>query len=191
MTQPAVTEQQTTLYCYKHPDRETLLRCGKCDRPICTKCLVRHPVGIRCQECAQVRKDPLTNLTPTQYGLAFVCALTGGIIGGFIAPFLGILFAFFIGPAIGAAIAEFVRRVIGYKRGLVLQIIVGVCIVLGVIMAQTLALWLPLLNPEAATERLPARVVNASTLIQLAIASVLRNIVYIIFAIGGALARLR
>jgi hypothetical protein len=153
--------------------------------------MVRHPVGIRCKECAQVRKDPLTVMTPTQYGLAFVCALAGGIVGGFIAPFLGFLFAFFIGPAIGAGIAEFVGRVIGYKRGLVLQTIVGVCIVLGVVIAQTLTLWLPLLNASSPPAALPTRLLSTDTLIQFAIAGVLRNIIYIIFAIGGALARLR
>ena len=23
-------------YCYNHPDRETMLRCNRCERPICT-----------------------------------------------------------------------------------------------------------------------------------------------------------
>ncbi|MCA1553257.1 MAG: hypothetical protein LC737_02640 [Chloroflexi bacterium] len=79
------------LHCANHSDRETLIRCGRCDKPICAQCQVRHPVGIRCKECAQVRKDPLTHLTPTQYVLAFVSALGASIVGGFIAPFLGIL----------------------------------------------------------------------------------------------------
>lgn len=40
-------------YCYRHPDRETLLGCGSCERPICTSCLVETPVGMRCPECAR------------------------------------------------------------------------------------------------------------------------------------------
>lgn len=39
-------------YCYRHPDRETLLSCSVCERPICTQCMNPAPVGIRCPECA-------------------------------------------------------------------------------------------------------------------------------------------
>jgi len=41
-----------THYCYRHPDRETLLSCSQCERPICTACMSPAPVGIRCPECA-------------------------------------------------------------------------------------------------------------------------------------------
>lgn len=186
MSQPTIeqTDQQTseptTLYCANHPDRETLIRCGRCGKPICLQCQVRHPVGVRCKECAQIRKDPLTVLTPTQYALAFVSALGASIVGGFIAPFLGILFAFFIGPVIGGMIAELVGRVIGYKRGLPLQLIVGMCIVLGVVIAQAIRI--------VATSRGP---LNLDALIGIAIAALINSVVYIIFAIGGAIARLR
>lgn len=190
MTQPDRTPtvqpaaEPTTLYCANHPERETLIRCGRCGKPICLQCRVRHPVGIRCKECAQIRKDPLTSLTPPQYGLAFVSALGASIVGGFIAPYLGLLFAFFIGPLIGGGIAEFVGRVIGYKRGLPLTILVSVCIVLGVIIAQLIAV--------LASGRLPlAAAFSLNTLATVALSSVLPSIVYIIFAIGGAVARLR
>jgi membrane associated rhomboid family serine protease len=38
--------------CYRHPDRETLVRCSRCERPICTECMRPAPVGIQCPECA-------------------------------------------------------------------------------------------------------------------------------------------
>ena len=41
-----------TMYCARHPKVETLLRCGRCDTPICPKCMVHAGVGIRCPECA-------------------------------------------------------------------------------------------------------------------------------------------
>ena len=182
VSEPA-TAQPGPLYCYRHPDRETLIRCGRCDRPICLQCQVRHPVGVRCRDCAQIRKDPLTHLTPVQYVLAFGAALGASIVGGFIAPFLGILFAFFVGPIIGGAIAEFVGRVIGYKRGLPLQILVAVCIVLGVFIAQVI---------RVVAAGGPARsVLTVEGLIAIGIVGMFPSIVYIIFAIGGAIARLR
>lgn len=39
------------MHCANHPDVETELACGRCNRPICTRCLTHTEVGIRCQEC--------------------------------------------------------------------------------------------------------------------------------------------
>jgi membrane associated rhomboid family serine protease len=39
-----------TLYCYRHPDRETMVSCSECGRGICTDCMVFAPVGIRCPD---------------------------------------------------------------------------------------------------------------------------------------------
>ncbi|MBD0736241.1 rhomboid family intramembrane serine protease [Streptomyces sp. CBMA29] len=37
--------------CYRHPDRETGIRCTRCDRPICPECMVNASVGFQCPEC--------------------------------------------------------------------------------------------------------------------------------------------
>ena len=42
-----------TLFCANHPDRETSLRCNRCEKPICSKCAVRTPTGYRCKECVR------------------------------------------------------------------------------------------------------------------------------------------
>lgn len=39
--------------CYRHPDRETWLRCTRCDRPICPDCMRVASVGQHCVECVQ------------------------------------------------------------------------------------------------------------------------------------------
>jgi membrane associated rhomboid family serine protease len=39
--------------CYRHPKRETLVRCSRCDRYICTDCMREAPVGQRCPECVK------------------------------------------------------------------------------------------------------------------------------------------
>lgn len=54
MTFPPPDDGIQTERCYRHPDRETLLHCGSCERPICTDCTVITPVGARCHECAGV-----------------------------------------------------------------------------------------------------------------------------------------
>ena len=37
--------------CYRHPDRETYIRCQRCDRPICPDCMRSAAVGFQCPSC--------------------------------------------------------------------------------------------------------------------------------------------
>ena len=37
--------------CYRHPDRETYIRCTRCERPICPDCMTSAAVGFQCPEC--------------------------------------------------------------------------------------------------------------------------------------------
>ncbi len=39
--------------CYRHPGRETNIRCVRCGRPICADCMVDAPVGFQCPECVR------------------------------------------------------------------------------------------------------------------------------------------
>ncbi|MFJ8541642.1 rhomboid family intramembrane serine protease [Streptomyces sp. NPDC093586] len=39
--------------CYRHPDRETGIRCTRCERPICPDCMVNASVGFHCPDCAR------------------------------------------------------------------------------------------------------------------------------------------
>lgn len=42
-------------FCYKHSKEPTRVTCGRCERPICPKCLVVGPAGVRCKVCAKGR----------------------------------------------------------------------------------------------------------------------------------------
>jgi len=121
--------------CAAHPNIETNLRCGKCGKPICPKCLVQTPVGARCRDCARLYKLPTYNVSlkfylravGTALGMAIVCGVTWWVIGTFL-PFylLNLLLAAGAGYAIGEVIGISVNR----KRGTGLAVVAGIAMVL-------------------------------------------------------------
>jgi hypothetical protein len=128
---------EEAVYCARHPDVETYLRCGKCDTPICPRCLVQTPVGARCRDCANISRLPTFNVTPEYFARGMVAAGVSGAIVGVIwavltgGAGLGLFFAIFLGLGVGWAVSESVSRATNGKRGLGLQI----CAILGVAMA--------------------------------------------------------
>jgi membrane associated rhomboid family serine protease len=72
--------------CYRHPNRETGVRCSNCGRPICTDCMTATPVGMRCPECARQRQRVRTVRSTTEEPV-----LTYVLIGVNVAVALGTL----------------------------------------------------------------------------------------------------
>jgi membrane associated rhomboid family serine protease len=72
--------------CYRHPGRETGVRCSNCGRPICPDCMTTTPVGMRCPECARQSTRARTTSSVTEPVLTYV------LIGINVLVFLGEMF---------------------------------------------------------------------------------------------------
>lgn len=134
-----VVEEAYELACYRHPDRSTSLRCYTCNKPICTQCAVKTPVGYRCPDCVRELEDKIFEATPRDYLLVpavlFPLSL---IIGYLVIRFAGggiflLLFMFAIAGGIGNWIGRVGHRVAGRRRGRYLPIIAAACVALGIL----------------------------------------------------------
>jgi hypothetical protein len=116
--------------CARHPDIETNLRCGKCEQPICPKCLVQTPVGARCPQCAALKKLPVFEVSKFFYIRAIVAGLFSAAGLGFVWPYIPIsgFLLFFIALAVGYIIGEAISLSVNRKRGPGLQAIAGVSV---------------------------------------------------------------
>ena len=70
MTDPYSVETTPKLNCYNHPQRETMLRCNRCERPICSECAVLTPTGYRCKECIRGQQKTFDTSRPLDLPLA-------------------------------------------------------------------------------------------------------------------------
>jgi hypothetical protein len=134
---PAEVEAEEVMYCTWHPNVETGLRCNRCGRPMCPKCAVQHPVGLRCKECIRETRSPIYSPATRDYLIAGSVGLVLSTIAGLIMNAIGGIWflALFIGPAIGAGIADLMFRTVR-KRGKGMAILAGVCMVLGVMLGS-------------------------------------------------------
>ncbi len=127
-------------YCANHPTTETTLRCNRCGRPVCLKCVQLTDVGYRCKDCIRSQQDSFFNAENTDYIVVavvsfFLAAIAGPIIGallGIFGLFFGIIIAVFLGPAVGGVAATIIRRSVGRRRGRYMGIVAVVAIILGV-----------------------------------------------------------
>ena len=171
------------LFCYRHPNRETWVRCGRCDQPICMACAMQGPVGMRCKSCGKPSRDPLTMMTPQQLALGTLVAIGAGTVGGFIGIQMGFFFALCLGPFAGGFFCEAVQRVTGYKRGARMKAIVGGGILAGVLIAAGVYVQLYYGTYAAGAEGVGMEFLYTTVLTG--------ALVYVVAAMIGAYSRLR
>lgn len=134
-----VRDESEALFCYRHPQRETNLRCISCNKPICGQCAQHTPVGYRCPTCIREAQDVFYSATPLDYLLVALVSLPLSLLAGFVVSnfaggFFFIILIFFVGGAIGRFIGRVAHRVAGRRRGRYLPYVVAGAIVVGALL---------------------------------------------------------
>lgn len=120
--------------CARHPQETTSLSCSRCGKPVCVRCMVYTPVGIRCRECATERRSgifaPSGRDLIRAAGAAVVAAAAAGVVWGLF-PAYGFWIALILGFGGGEAVSLAANR----KRGVELQAVAGLMAVSAFVIA--------------------------------------------------------
>lgn len=130
------------LFCANHPTVETMLRCNRCNKPICTRCAVQTPVGYRCKECVGRQQAVFYTGGVLDYVIAGAISVVLGGVASYLMTLLGAwFFALILGPVAGIGIAELVRLAVRRRRSKYLWLVVAAGMIAGAVPSMLLALF--------------------------------------------------
>lgn len=130
-----MTTEHSPIFCANHPGTETMLRCNRCNKPICAKCAIKSPTGYRCPECVKGQQKIFDTATPADYVLGSVTAFILSGLASFLISMASMIgfFAWFIiiaaAPTAGIIIAEAVRNIIRRRRAR--PLFIAICVAAG------------------------------------------------------------
>ena len=119
-------------YCAYHPNRETSLRCNRCEKPICSSCAILTPVGYRCKECVRNQQAGFDTARWIDYPIVLVTTGVGIGIAISLLNYLG-FWGFLVAPVIGGGLAEVIHRLIGRRRSRAIPKVIIIAGTLGVL----------------------------------------------------------
>jgi hypothetical protein len=122
----------STLHCAFHPDRETTLRCNRCEKPICTRCAVLTPVGYRCKECVRGQQAVFETVKTVDFVVAAIVSAVGAGVAVTLLNMVG-FWGFIAAPFVGGGLAEVVRVAVRRRRGRRLPLVAALAVALGVL----------------------------------------------------------
>ncbi len=138
-----------SLTCANHPTRETMLRCNRCEKPICNHCAVHTPTGYRCKQCVNAQKKIFNTAEWYDYiiGISVTSVLSLGasllvILASYLTAFVP-FFSLFLTAIVAIAIAnsaasltgKLVKRFISGRRSKSLFAVSTIGVVLGALPA--------------------------------------------------------
>ncbi len=112
------SEQKAAPRCANHPDTETHLRCSRCGKPICVRCVIQTPVGGRCRQCADLKRPPMFQVGKGRFLKASAAGTVVALVGGYLLALLGqggALFGF--GSLLVVLLGYLVGEAVSYGAG--------------------------------------------------------------------------
>lgn len=70
--------------CYYHKNKETVLTCSRCNKPVCNDCTSDSLVGIKCVDCGSIGKPDILNVSFTNFFSIIFFSLIFSIICSFL-----------------------------------------------------------------------------------------------------------
>ena len=120
------------VYCIRHPERETGLRCARCNDPICPDCMVQAAVGNQCPSCVAFERNPLVQVqTPrmlTGVAAGLGAAIVAGIVVSILSNAFGGYFSIILWAAAGYLIGQVVHIAANRSRAPALRYVAGGCV---------------------------------------------------------------
>ena len=116
---------EEALVCANHPNRETTLRCNRCEKPICSQCAILTPVGYRCKECVRGQQKTFDTTRNYDYPIAFGIAFVLSGISVALLSFLG-FWGLFLAPVLGGVIGEAIRWAVRRRRSRRLPLVAAI-----------------------------------------------------------------
>lgn len=138
------------LTCANHPQRQTRLRCNRCQKPICSQCAVLTPVGYRCKECVRGQQAVFETARRMDYPVAAVISAIGVGVAAYLLNYLA-FWGILVAPVAGGGIAEIVRWAVRRRRSRHLPVAAAVGGAVGLLPLVLISLsFLPLFRGGAA-----------------------------------------
>ena len=116
---PAADSADVIHYCALHPERDTELRCNRCDRYMCIDCAKSTAVGYTCRECVRGHQNKFYQGTIVDYATVAAISAGGGALTVLLTSLVGgfLLLGFILAPAIGGTTAQIALHITGRRRG--------------------------------------------------------------------------
>ncbi len=117
------------VYCIRHPQRETGLRCARCGDPICPACMVQGAVGHLCPSCVTWERNPVGTVSTGHILLAVAAGMGVAIVLAIaiavLSQLLGGFFSLIMWAAAGSIIGQVVHIAANRSRAPQLRFAAG------------------------------------------------------------------
>ena len=119
-----------TMYCYRHPNRETRVSCATCGRPICTECMRQTEVGIKCPDDARLPRGARAGvMKPNQIAKSFLAGAAVAVVGiPVVLLLLQLPFSWLLSALAGYGAGILIHRAGGRNGGPLAMSVAGVAV---------------------------------------------------------------